>query len=312
MPHVSVIIPVHNRADILPETLDSVRRQTFEDWECLIVDDHSTDNSREVAESYARCDSRFRAIPLPDSKRYVNAARNYGLSLAIGEYVNFLDSDDLLAEEKLAMQVTYLDAHPAVDMVTCLGHVFQRRPGDVQSQPKIALRERWLDALLFQPECGVLWPSHAPLWRKSAIAGIGGWDESLRNFTDPELNFRALAAGLSIIRLESVGVFWRGAFGSSSHLSLQVFLFREATHRVWDGYIRNNLVTPFRQRVFSRRLFSIAQNQIDSSGLVAGVRTWILDSEKRPSHKVYFPRSGPFNPLGPGVKCSYLIETRGD
>lgn len=280
MSHVSVIIPVHNRADILPETLDSVLGQSFEDWECLIIDDHSTDNSLEIAESYAYCDSRFRAIPLPDPTRYVNAARNYGLSLATGKCINFLDSDDLFEQDKLATQVAYLDSHPDVDMVTCLGKPFRITPGDVQRALKVASSDRWLEAVLFQPEWGTLWPSHGPLWRKSAIMAVGEWDESIRNFTDPELNFRALAAGLNIVRLESVLVHWRIAGDSHSHLSALVPLYRAAIHRMWDGYVRFDLVTPLRQRVFARRVFQIAQSHVYSGQFAAGIRIWLEDTNR--------------------------------
>ncbi len=76
MPKASIVIPVHNRANLLPATLDSVKAQTFTDWECIIVDDHSTDGSAGVAEAYARNDRRFVVIKLPDFLR--SAARLVG------------------------------------------------------------------------------------------------------------------------------------------------------------------------------------------------------------------------------------------
>lgn len=106
MPSISILIPTHNRADLIRETLDSVAAQTFPDWECVIVDDSSTDQTRAVVEEYQAHDPRFRYVwhdsALGSRDEKVVAVRNFALTLASGEFVAFLDDDDLWLPEYLA------------------------------------------------------------------------------------------------------------------------------------------------------------------------------------------------------------------
>lgn len=99
MPLVSIIIPAYNYAHYLPSTLDSVKQQSLSDWECLIVDDGSTDSTRDVAEKYAVEDSRIKYFFKANGG--LSSARNYGLQVANGKYVIFLDADDLLQVNNL-------------------------------------------------------------------------------------------------------------------------------------------------------------------------------------------------------------------
>ena len=100
MPEISVIVPVYQGETLLPECVESVRRQTFADWELLLVDDGSTDDSRKLCERYAAEDSRIRALVQPRNLG-VSAARNRGLTEARGEYIAFLDVDDRYVPETL-------------------------------------------------------------------------------------------------------------------------------------------------------------------------------------------------------------------
>lgn len=98
-PFFSVIIPSYNQSDFLNQTLNSVLSQTFDDWECLIIDDGSTDNSGAIASEWVVKDKRFRLYTKENGG--LSSTRNYGLSKATGQYVQFLDSDDLLHSKKL-------------------------------------------------------------------------------------------------------------------------------------------------------------------------------------------------------------------
>src|SRR4030042_1653484 len=113
---VSVIIPVYNRAELIAQAVESVLRQSFSDFELLVVDDGSSDGTWEALQ---RCGPRIRA--LPQEHRGASAARNLGIQTAAGEYLAFLDSDDLWQPQKLARQVQYLDQHPEVAHVHCDG-----------------------------------------------------------------------------------------------------------------------------------------------------------------------------------------------
>lgn len=98
MPFFSIILPTYNRAHFLPKAIESVLKQTFEDWELIIVDDGSTDNTKEVVAKYN--DSRIRYFFQENQER--SAARNNGIDQAQGEYICFLDSDDYYLPEKLS------------------------------------------------------------------------------------------------------------------------------------------------------------------------------------------------------------------
>ena len=104
---VSIIIPAYNYAHYLPFTLDSVKQQSLSDWECLIVDDGSTDNTRDVAEKYTVADTRFKYHY--KSNGGLSSARNYGLQKASGKYVLFLDADDMLEHNNLKHLSDFLE-----------------------------------------------------------------------------------------------------------------------------------------------------------------------------------------------------------
>ena len=90
---ISVIIPVYNAERFVAQTLDSVLEQTYENWEAILVNDGSTDNSLDILQKYAQKDARFKIIDKKNGG--VSAARNDGLKKAAGEYITFLDADDL-------------------------------------------------------------------------------------------------------------------------------------------------------------------------------------------------------------------------
>lgn len=96
-PEISVIVPCYNLADYLPEALDSIATQTFQDWECIIVNDGSTDSTGEVAARYAASDPRFKFVETPNGG--VIKARNLGVKSSTGKYLLFLDADDILMPE---------------------------------------------------------------------------------------------------------------------------------------------------------------------------------------------------------------------
>ncbi len=112
MNSISIIIPTYNRAHLIGETLDSILAQTYSNWECLIVDDGSTDESQTVFDNYAAIDSRFRFFKRPPSKpKGANACRNIGLENATGDYVIFFDSDDLMTENHIAVKLNAIEKH---------------------------------------------------------------------------------------------------------------------------------------------------------------------------------------------------------
>lgn len=113
MPQVTVLMPVYNTAPYLREAIDSILNQTFADFEFLIIDDASTDGSIEIVKSYD--DPRIRFFEKPGNTGYTNSL-NMGLETARGEYIARMDSDDISLPERLAKQVSFMNAHPEVGM----------------------------------------------------------------------------------------------------------------------------------------------------------------------------------------------------
>ena len=124
-PKISVLIPVHNGADTLAETVASILNQTFADFELLLFDDASTDASPEIINSFA--DSRIRRFR-SDANLGISEARNRLMELAEGEYLAVMDHDDLSAPRRLEKQAAWLDNNPEVAMVGSWGRLFCARP----------------------------------------------------------------------------------------------------------------------------------------------------------------------------------------
>ena len=100
---ISIIIPAYNAEKYIEECVDSIRRQTFEDWEILLIDDGSTDRTPSICDRYVADDSRIHVVHVENGG--VSKARNIGLSMASGEYIAFADADDILPSESLKIRI---------------------------------------------------------------------------------------------------------------------------------------------------------------------------------------------------------------
>lgn len=122
-PLVSIIIPTYNRAHLICETLDSVLAQTYKNWECIVVDDGSTDNTVEVVNSYVQKDIRFQFHQRPaDRKKGANSCRNYGFELSKGDYINWFDDDDVMHKDFIKIKRKYLGENNKYKVIICSGY----------------------------------------------------------------------------------------------------------------------------------------------------------------------------------------------
>jgi glycosyltransferase involved in cell wall biosynthesis len=160
-PTVSVIIPLYNQQRYIGEALQSVLQQTFPDWECIIINDGSTDDSRARALACMQHDSRIRLIDQPN--RGLSAARNRGLAEARGRYIQFLDADDCIGREKLQLQIealarastpalSYTDYYSTKDDVHS-PHTFYLSPRFLTGNPLSELILRWETQLSIPIHC---------------------------------------------------------------------------------------------------------------------------------------------------------------
>lgn len=197
---VSVIIPCYNNGRYLADAIDSVLSQTYRPLEIIVVDDGSTDDSAEVARRYGH---EIELIQIGNSGPA--AARNAGLRIASGEYVQFLDADDRLEPRKIETHARYLDNHPEIGLVYGDARVFttdqpdlrwfKRAPGGGDG-PWIESHSQspgtWLDRCLGQP------PFHSccPVFRRSLVSRFGGLDDTLAASEDWEFWIRLAASGV--------------------------------------------------------------------------------------------------------------------
>lgn len=114
-PLISVIVPCYNYGHLLSETLESLLKQSHSNWECIIVDDGSTDNTSEVAKIFVDKDSRYNYIY--QSNAGLSAARNTGISKAKGDFIQLVDADDLLSQNKFFCQLSIFDLEAELDIV---------------------------------------------------------------------------------------------------------------------------------------------------------------------------------------------------
>lgn len=111
-PRISVIVPCYNQGEYLDECLQTVLDQTYQEWECIIVNDGSTDNTEEKAKKWTEKDSRFQYIYKENGG--LSSARNSGLEKALGDYIQFLDSDDMIHREKFSKSLSNGSEYPLV------------------------------------------------------------------------------------------------------------------------------------------------------------------------------------------------------
>ncbi len=131
-PYISIITPSYNSGAFISETIKSVIAQSFTDWEMIVIDDKSADNTCEVVEGFIAAGANIQLIKLATNGG-VAEARNIGLAHAQGKYVAFLDSDDIWLPEKLAVQVKYMD-EKNLPMTFCAYHRVDERGKVISGQ----------------------------------------------------------------------------------------------------------------------------------------------------------------------------------
>lgn len=203
-PLVSVVVPSYNYGHLIRETLDSLAAQTYAAWECVVVDDGSTDDTRAVVEAYAGADPRVRYVRQENARQA--AARNNGIRHSSGAYFQFLDADDFVEPRKFERQVEYLESHADVDIVYSGVRYFGSEGGGLTHSrrysvwddgrpwmPEVSGRGRVLLERLLRNNIMVV---NSPLVRRRAVEAVGDFDAGLTPVEDWDYWTRAAAAGL--------------------------------------------------------------------------------------------------------------------
>lgn len=211
-PLVTIVVTAHNRQHLVDQTLRSVQLQGFDRFECIVVDDGSTDDTALKVHAFVKADDRFRLVSHPEPCG-LPAARNTGIAHASTEYVGFLDDDDFLltgsiqrryailkSDERVAGVYCDWVAMPASANLSFLGSVHKPR----------SLGRVSLSSLNYS----VPFISSSPLFRRDALVSSGGYNESLRNAEDAELVVRLVRSGYVFDYARTVGIGYRRSRGS--------------------------------------------------------------------------------------------------
>lgn len=198
---ISVIVPAFNYGHLISETLNSLLQQSWQNWECIVVDDGSKDNTKEVVRIFCEKDSRF--IYHFQQNAGLSAARNTGISIAKGQFIQLLDADDLLENRKFEIQINRFNKNPQADIIYSEVRYFrtsfpkERRytmdDSNIPWMPKLSSdkHEEFACKLMEMNLMAV----NCPLIRASVFQEIGPFDTNLKSVEDWEYWCRCAISG---------------------------------------------------------------------------------------------------------------------
>lgn len=247
MPAVSVIIPTYQRAHLVSEAIDSVLAQTYTNYEIIVVDDGSSDNTRQVLSAYGEL---IRTIHQPNQG--LPAARNSGICRARGQFIAFLDDDDLWLPHKLEKQVPLLDSQPDAglifsDVQFMDEHGISKKTYHQRFRPFLVIEPRTLFISNFIPVPSVI-------IRRQCLETVGLFDESLQAAEDYDMWLRILENWRAILIKERLAVY-RATPGSmqsdKERLLLNVIRVKE------KAYTRSEAIRHMPQKLLDRCFFDL-------------------------------------------------------
>ena len=278
-PTISIITPTYNRRALLREAIESVRSQTSEHWEHLIIDDGSTDGSRKMVEALSANDSRIIWLPRDGEKKGANVCRNQGLRKSRGEYIVFLDSDDLLEQHCLEERLGLMRRNLDLDFATYHSGRFVDKMGDRSPQaPDEVFGDDLLRFLYFEHP----WIITSPIWRRESLLTLGAFDEELPSWQDVDLHIRSVCAGMNYLRIPKVDhhIRWLEEDGrtsvqqrkSADHLRKAIEIFEK-----FEGSVREGPGMDWsRQRALCWLYFFIAECWVERGDLPSALDPVIL------------------------------------
>ena len=275
---ISVIVPVFNRKDLLKETINSVLEQTVEDWELILVDDGSVDGALEFSETVALKNNRVLHLRNTTGKKGASICRNLGLKAASGNYIMFLDSDDLISKKCIENRIAVINENSDLDFLVFPMLLFKRRVDDLRLLQNKNTDENPLDRFLKREN---VWLQ--PLWKKYFFQeSLRGYSENFLSFQDWEINVRALLTGARFKFFDSMppDVFYRqhsdtisvNRYGESHTISnlkmiFEIFEILKTTNhfsedrRMWLAGFFTDLVNRFRYFTMTNAEKESAQKQ---------------------------------------------------
>jgi glycosyltransferase involved in cell wall biosynthesis len=241
-----VITPVYNRASLLPETIESIIAQTYTNWELLLIDDGSDEQTTSLLQHYQQQDKRIQFFKRNREPKSAQTCRNIGFIQAKGEYLVFLDSDDLLAPFCFRQRIEFMKSNPDIDFAVFPGLIFNKKKYDRNILISNYKKQDIISMLL------LLMPPFIPgniIWKKKSLADKKiMWDENIKAFQD--VDFHLMAAYDNLLFAYSIDqpdYFWRkhneGSISSnliqSSKLASHRYFFKKHTELLKEKRLYN-------------------------------------------------------------------------
>lgn len=229
-PLISVIIPCHNYGKYIGEAINSIIKQTYSNWEVLVIDDGSSDETRAVTETYCQANHRIRYHY--QEKQGVSAARNAGFAMATGDYIQLLDADDLLATRKFEVQLALFAQYTTAALVYGDAYAFDNQPATVARKfTKFTLRNPPMsgkgNALALHMVYDNIFLISSPLFRRQLLEKLKGFNRTITAFEDWEFWYRAILSGEEFIYDNRPGTeFFVRAHGNNTTLN---------RHKMWKS-----------------------------------------------------------------------------
>ncbi|MFP4029868.1 MAG: glycosyltransferase family 2 protein [Candidatus Brocadiia bacterium] len=266
---MSVIIPTYNRAHFITDAMDSVWNQTYRPIELIVVDDGSTDDTSEVVEKWCQIckdDKQFQVRHLHQSNKGPPAARNLGLIASRGEYIQYLDSDDILGRAKIAANVAAL-VKGGISKAAYSPWKLFRATEDAKYAISAASRGIDGSCVLSQWIKGSFIPPHAILWRRETVRQLGPWHETSFRNDDGEYACRFMILGGRFEFCPRGCVYYRreGADHISSERTSAAARARlRAAKRLQNMLGRRDMLTRNMRRALACHYFRIARSAAES------------------------------------------------
>lgn len=213
---ISIIMPIYNRAHLVLETLESIAAQTYDHWECIIVDDGSTDNTLQVLQDFTKQDSRFKVFSRPKHvTKGPSACRNYAVTHSSGDYIQYFDSDDIMHKEHLSKKLVAIVDHDAVvcRLKSFRESVTEISTSEIPSEPVNHMSD------YFEGFTTGTFPMMmvAPMWRAISLKRYLPIREDLHLLEDHELYARVLSDPKKIAIIDEELIYYRIGLRSTSN-----------------------------------------------------------------------------------------------
>jgi glycosyltransferase involved in cell wall biosynthesis len=257
MPKVSVIIPTYNRAYVVREAVKSILSQTFDDLEVIVVDDGSTDDTRSVVEAID--DARVKYYYKENGG--CSSARNLGSVKSTGEYIGFLDSDDLWPDNFLEVMLQKLQENPQCGVAYCATTFVHSTGPQVESYKVKRCVSGWITKELFKNS--FIWPSTVLIYK--GVLNNFYFDEALRNSEDTDAFLRLstktqfiFVSGVEVIRRHSLDSPTRKSFvdvACNRALSLERFYFRLGGNKLVPAKLARKKISHVYRRAAERNRY---------------------------------------------------------